>query len=187
MLSHSLSYPQATRQHGTFSPESSRSLLICLLWVLKNADELVLQKWFTDLSVSQLNRLLDMLYLCVSCFEYKAHFLFMQGKKAFERMNSLTFKKSKDMKAKLEEAILGSIGARQEMVRRSRGQLASPGAMYPSTIEHSVINDCRVILKFSFRSSSVKWCKTTLSHQSLLQTLIHRRLVLGSGRGILIA
>ncbi|XP_076871001.1 dedicator of cytokinesis protein 7 isoform X28 [Brachyhypopomus gauderio] len=115
--------PQASRQHGTFSPESSRSLLICLLWVLKNADEMVLQKWFTDLSVSQLNRLLDMLYLCVSCFEYKTHFLFMQGKKAFERMNSLTFKKSKDMKAKLEEAILGSIGARQEMVRRSRGQL----------------------------------------------------------------
>ncbi|XP_034738255.1 dedicator of cytokinesis protein 7 isoform X13 [Etheostoma cragini] len=107
---------QASRQHGCFSAESSRSLLICLLWVLKNADELVLQKWFTDLSVSQLNRLLDLLYLCVSCFEYK-------GKKAFERMNSLTFKKSKDMKAKLEEAILGSIGARQEMVRRSRGQL----------------------------------------------------------------
>uniref|UniRef100_A0A8C7S863 Dedicator of cytokinesis 7 n=1 Tax=Oncorhynchus mykiss TaxID=8022 RepID=A0A8C7S863_ONCMY len=103
---------QASRQHGTFSAESSRSLLICLLWVLKNADECVLQKWFSDLSVSQLNRLLDMLYLCVSCFEYK-------GKKAFERMNSLTFKKSKDMKVKLEEAILGSIGARQEMVRRS--------------------------------------------------------------------
>uniref|UniRef100_A0A6Q2XUX5 Dedicator of cytokinesis 7 n=1 Tax=Esox lucius TaxID=8010 RepID=A0A6Q2XUX5_ESOLU len=110
--------PQASRPHGTFSAESSRSLLICLLWVLKNADECVLQKWFTDLSVSQLNRLLDMLYLCVSCFEYK-------GKKAFERMNSLTFKKSKDMKAKLEEAILGSIGARQEMVRRSRGAFGS--------------------------------------------------------------
>uniref|UniRef100_A0A674DSS8 Dedicator of cytokinesis 7 n=1 Tax=Salmo trutta TaxID=8032 RepID=A0A674DSS8_SALTR len=110
--------PQASRQHGAFSAESSRSLLICLLWVLKNADECVLQKWFSDLSVSQLNRLLDMLYLCVSCFEYK-------GKKAFERMNSLTFKKSKDMKVKLEEAILGSIGARQEMVRRSRGQLGT--------------------------------------------------------------
>lgn len=65
---------QASRQHGSFSAESSRSLLICLLWVLKNADELVLQKWFTDLSVSQLNRLLDLLYLCVSCFEYKVHF-----------------------------------------------------------------------------------------------------------------
>uniref|UniRef100_A0A8C3T2F7 Dedicator of cytokinesis 7 n=1 Tax=Chelydra serpentina TaxID=8475 RepID=A0A8C3T2F7_CHESE len=105
-------------KHSTFSAESSRSLLICLLWVLRNADESVLQKWFTDLSVLQLNRLLDLLYLCVSCFEYK-------GKKVFERMNSLTFKKSKDMRAKLEEAILGSIGARQEMVRRSRGQLGN--------------------------------------------------------------
>ena len=65
------SLPQTGRQHGTFSAESSRSLLICLLWVLKNADEMVLQKWFTDLSVSQLNRLLDLLFLCVSCFEYK--------------------------------------------------------------------------------------------------------------------
>ncbi|XP_078417461.1 dedicator of cytokinesis protein 7 isoform X10 [Cetorhinus maximus] len=108
--------PGTGRQYTTFSAESSRSLLICLLWVLKNADNIVLQKWFADLSILQLNRLLDLMYLCVSCFEYK-------GKKAFERMNSLTFKKSKDMKAKLEEAILGSIGARQEMVRRSRGQL----------------------------------------------------------------
>uniref|UniRef100_A0A670JFM8 Dedicator of cytokinesis 7 n=1 Tax=Podarcis muralis TaxID=64176 RepID=A0A670JFM8_PODMU len=115
------SVPQLTRPSSfllTSSAESSRNLLICLLWVLKNADESVLQKWFTDLSVLQLNRLLDLLYLCVSCFEYK-------GKKVFERMNSLTFKKSKDMRAKLEEAILGSIGARQEMVRRSRGQLGN--------------------------------------------------------------
>ncbi|XP_073400752.1 dedicator of cytokinesis protein 7 isoform X12 [Dendrobates tinctorius] len=112
---------QPSRQHSSFSAESSRSLLICLLWVLKNADEIVLQKWFTDLSILQLNRLLDLLYLCVSCFEYK-------GKKAFERMNSLTFKKSKDMRAKLEEAILGSIGARQEMVRRSRERSPSGSA-----------------------------------------------------------
>lgn len=49
--------------------------------------------------------------------------LLSQGKKAFERINSLTFKKSLDMKARLEEAILGTIGARQEMVRRSRGEV----------------------------------------------------------------
>lgn len=47
-------------------------------------------------------------------------------------MNSLTFKKSKDMRAKLEEAILGSIGARQEMVRRSRGQLGMYTISSPS-------------------------------------------------------
>lgn len=57
------------------------------------------------------------------------HSLPSQGKKAFERINSLTFKKSLDMKARLEEAILGTIGARQEMVRRSRGE-----KMYPKRI-----------------------------------------------------
>uniref|UniRef100_A0A6I8NM97 Dedicator of cytokinesis 7 n=1 Tax=Ornithorhynchus anatinus TaxID=9258 RepID=A0A6I8NM97_ORNAN len=101
------------RQHSTFSAESSRSLLICLLWVLRNADETVLQKWFTDLSVLQLNRLLDLLYLCVSCFEYKVSVTARLGTK------------SKDMRAKLEEAILGSIGARQEMVRRKRSPSGS--------------------------------------------------------------
>nr|XP_015204455.1 PREDICTED: dedicator of cytokinesis protein 6 [Lepisosteus oculatus] len=103
----------AGRQSSILSAESSRNLLICFLWVLKNADSEILERWFSDLSVLQINRLLDLLHLCLSCFEYK-------GKKAFERINSLTFKKSQDMKARLEEAILGSIGARQEMVRRSR-------------------------------------------------------------------
>ncbi|XP_028679697.2 dedicator of cytokinesis protein 7-like isoform X1 [Erpetoichthys calabaricus] len=106
--------PAATaRQYSALSAESSRNLLICFLWVLKNANEDDLEKWFSDLPVLQINRLLELLYLCVSCFEYK-------GKKAFERINSLTFKKSQDMKARLEEAILGTIGARQEMVRRCR-------------------------------------------------------------------
>lgn len=77
---------------------------------------------------------------------YKAHVVFtMQGKKAFERMNSLTFKKSKDMKAKLEEAILGSIGARQEMVRRSRGQLG--GATHFATCSDTRTNTGRVTCK----------------------------------------
>uniref|UniRef100_A0A671SXY2 Dedicator of cytokinesis protein 7-like n=1 Tax=Sinocyclocheilus anshuiensis TaxID=1608454 RepID=A0A671SXY2_9TELE len=67
------SVPQMSRPSSfLLNTQSSRSLLICLLWVLKNADEMVLQKWFTDLSVSQLSRLLDLLYLCVSCFEYKS-------------------------------------------------------------------------------------------------------------------
>uniref|UniRef100_A0A4W3I955 Dedicator of cytokinesis 7 n=1 Tax=Callorhinchus milii TaxID=7868 RepID=A0A4W3I955_CALMI len=112
------SVPQHSRPSSFLLPTAvsqylTRSLLICLLWVLRNADVGVLHRWVGELSVPQLNRVLELLDLCVSCFEYK-------GKKAFERMNSLTFKKSKDMKAKLEEAILGGAGARQEMVRRSR-------------------------------------------------------------------
>lgn len=64
----------------------------------------------------------------------RTYSLFLQGKKAFERINSLTFKKSLDMKARLEEAILGTIGARQEMVRRSRGERE----MYPMHVPYPV-------------------------------------------------
>ncbi|XP_040585899.1 dedicator of cytokinesis protein 6 isoform X2 [Mesocricetus auratus] len=103
----------AARSGCPLSAESSRTLLACVLWVLKNAEPALLQRWAADLALPQLGRLLDLLYLCLAAFEYK-------GKKAFERINSLTFKKSLDMKARLEEAILGTIGARQEMVRRSR-------------------------------------------------------------------
>uniref|UniRef100_A0A671SWU3 Dedicator of cytokinesis protein 7-like n=1 Tax=Sinocyclocheilus anshuiensis TaxID=1608454 RepID=A0A671SWU3_9TELE len=80
-------------QHGSFSAESSRSLLICLLWVLKNADEMVLQKWFTDLSVSQLSRLLDLLYLCVSCFEYKSATFRSPSGSAFGSQENLRWRK----------------------------------------------------------------------------------------------
>ncbi|KAF4014639.1 hypothetical protein G4228_005938 [Cervus hanglu yarkandensis] len=103
----------AARSGYALSAESSRTLLVCVLWVLKNAEPALLQRWAADLTLPQLGRVLDLLYLCLAAFEYK-------GKKAFERINSLTFKKSLDMKARLEEAILGTIGARQEMVRRSR-------------------------------------------------------------------
>uniref|UniRef100_A0A8C9WMB1 Dedicator of cytokinesis 6 n=1 Tax=Scleropages formosus TaxID=113540 RepID=A0A8C9WMB1_SCLFO len=50
---------------------SSRTLLVCFLWVLKNADAVLLERWVSDLSVVQINRLLDLLHLCISCFEYK--------------------------------------------------------------------------------------------------------------------
>ncbi|PIO05004.1 hypothetical protein AB205_0021130 [Aquarana catesbeiana] len=106
--------PAPMRTSGVLSVEPSRNLLVCALWVLKNAEQDCLQRWFSSLSVLQLTRLLELLSVCVSCFQYK-------GKKVFERINSLTFKKSLDMKARLEEAILGTIGARQDMVKRSRG------------------------------------------------------------------
>lgn len=57
----------------------------------------------------------------LTCFDRPVYCASSQGKKTLERINSLTFKKSQDMKARLEEAILGTIGARQEMVRRCRG------------------------------------------------------------------
>ncbi|KAK1805280.1 hypothetical protein P4O66_019614, partial [Electrophorus voltai] len=115
----------AVAGRSTLSAECSRTLLACMLWVLKNAGTALLERWLSDLSVLHINRLLDLLHLAISCFEYK-------GRKALERINSLTFKKSQDMKARLEEAILGTIGARQEMVRRCRAVLFTERSPYGS-------------------------------------------------------
>lgn len=44
---------------------------MCVLWVLKNADAALLERWLSELSVQLINRLLDLLHLAISCFEYK--------------------------------------------------------------------------------------------------------------------
>jgi hypothetical protein len=44
---------------------------VCVLWVLKNAEPALLQRWAADLALPQLGRLLDLLYLCLAAFEYK--------------------------------------------------------------------------------------------------------------------
>lgn len=62
---------QAGRQSSSLSAECSRTLLVCFLWVMKNADAALLERWVSNVSVLQINRLLDLLHLCVSCFEYK--------------------------------------------------------------------------------------------------------------------
>ncbi|XP_075064688.1 dedicator of cytokinesis protein 8 isoform X2 [Mixophyes fleayi] len=99
------------KMYTTLSPESTRNLLTCFLWIMKNAESSVVQKWLAYLPTLQLNRILDLLYMCVSCFEYK-------GKQSPDRVSTLVLQKSRDVKARLEEALLRGEGARGEMMRR---------------------------------------------------------------------
>ena len=60
------------QRHGPpLGLESTRSLLLCFLWVLKNAKQSVLKTWWTELPIERLAKLLDILLLAVSNFEYK--------------------------------------------------------------------------------------------------------------------
>nr|XP_022315801.1 dedicator of cytokinesis protein 7-like isoform X2 [Crassostrea virginica] len=153
------------------STESTRNLLICFLWVIKNADESVVRQWWSELNVNVLAQILDVLYFCISNFEYKpkwlkpfrlsahlAETLFdaprpksaslprsyellweglqrksqdllqrqrskedtTQGKKSIAQCSKQTIQKSVDMKSRLEEAILGNLNARTEMMMRRR-------------------------------------------------------------------
>ncbi|XP_034266183.1 dedicator of cytokinesis protein 8 isoform X2 [Pantherophis guttatus] len=106
-------FTMSCKSYNTLSPETTRHLLICFLWIMKNADQNLIQKWIADLSSLQLNRILDLLFICVSGFEYK-------GKQSSDKVSTQALKKSRDAKARLEEALLRGEGARGEMVKRSK-------------------------------------------------------------------
>lgn len=79
------SVTQVARPGCPLSAESSRTLLVCVLWVLKNAEPALLQRWAADLTLPQLGRLLDLLYLCLAAFEYKVQ----RGGGRWERKKAL--------------------------------------------------------------------------------------------------
>uniref|UniRef100_A0A673MMK1 Dedicator of cytokinesis protein 8-like n=1 Tax=Sinocyclocheilus rhinocerous TaxID=307959 RepID=A0A673MMK1_9TELE len=94
--------------------ETSRNLLMCFLWIIKNADQNLIQRWNVDVPSSQLSRLLELLAICISCFEYR-------GKLSSDKVSTQALQKSQQAKARLEEALLGGIGARGEMMKRVGG------------------------------------------------------------------
>lgn len=63
--------PQQGKSVSTLAADTSRHLLVCFLWVMKNADRGLIQRWTVEMPPSQLNKLLELLTICVSCFEYK--------------------------------------------------------------------------------------------------------------------
>uniref|UniRef100_A0AAQ5Y7T4 Dedicator of cytokinesis 8 n=1 Tax=Amphiprion ocellaris TaxID=80972 RepID=A0AAQ5Y7T4_AMPOC len=95
---------------ATLAADTSRHLLVCFLWVMKNADRSLIQRWTVDMPPSQLNKLLELLTICVSCFEYRV-------------MSTQALQKSQQAKLQLEEALLRGMGARGEMMRRVGGNV----------------------------------------------------------------
>ncbi|KAM6169649.1 dedicator of cytokinesis protein 8 isoform 2-T2 [Rhynchocyon petersi] len=101
------------KQCSVLSADTTRNLMICFLWVVKNSEQSLIRRWVADLPSMQLNKILDLLFICVSCFEYK-------GKQSSDKVSTQVLQKSRDVKARLEEALLRGEGARGEMMRRCR-------------------------------------------------------------------
>ncbi|XP_053727875.1 dedicator of cytokinesis protein 8 isoform X1 [Synchiropus splendidus] len=99
---------------ATLAADTSRHLLVCFLWVMKNADRSLIQRWTIDMPPSQLNKLLELLTICVSCFEYRGH-------QSSDKVSTQAFAKSQQAKLQLEQALLGGIGAAGKMMRRVGG------------------------------------------------------------------
>lgn len=73
-----LSFSQQGKSVATLAADTSRHLLVCFLWVMKNADKSLIQRWTVDMPPSQLNKLLELLTICVSCFEYRVSLVIHQ-------------------------------------------------------------------------------------------------------------
>ncbi|KAM9744074.1 dedicator of cytokinesis protein 8 isoform 1-T1 [Menidia menidia] len=99
---------------ATLAADTSRHLLVCFLWVMKNADRSLIQRWTVDMPPSQLIKLLELLSICVSCFEYR-------GKQSSDKVSTQALQKSQQAKLQLEEALLRGMGARGEMMKRVGG------------------------------------------------------------------
>ncbi|XP_065573211.1 dedicator of cytokinesis protein 6-like isoform X2 [Artemia franciscana] len=107
-------------RRAPLSPEASRNLLVCLLWVLKNIDHSVLRLWWIEIPSSKLLGLLEVLYSAISCFEYK-------GKRFFKRSLQPSSSRASDIKSKLEDMLIGGQGsARSELIQRRRERNPSP-------------------------------------------------------------
>lgn len=98
---------------ATLPADTSRNLLMCFLWVMKNAEQSLIQRWTVDMPPSQLNKLLELLTICISCFEYR-------GKQSSDKVSAQALQKSQQAKLQLEEALLKGAGARGEMMKRVR-------------------------------------------------------------------
>ncbi|XP_061756610.1 dedicator of cytokinesis protein 8 isoform X2 [Nerophis ophidion] len=96
---------------ATLAADTSRHLLVCFLWVMKNADRSLIQRWTVDMPPSQLNKLMELLTICLSCFEYMGH-------QSSDKVSTQALQKSQQAKLQLEQALLGGMGARGEMMKR---------------------------------------------------------------------
>ena len=58
-------------QSSFLGQNATHSLLLCFLWVLKNLEVELLRQWWSQLKISDINKLLGVLEVCVQTFEYK--------------------------------------------------------------------------------------------------------------------
>ena len=70
---------QSGTRKGQLSEEATRNLMACFLWVVKNVDQHILHTWWSDMSMARLNQIIDVLYFCVSIFEYKVSDMSQRG------------------------------------------------------------------------------------------------------------
>ncbi|XP_059617297.1 dedicator of cytokinesis protein 7 [Phlebotomus argentipes] len=106
--------PDPIKNKSPLSIENTRHLLSCFLWILKNLERDVLFIWTLGLAPHRLHQVLQVLNTCVPCFEYKGH------RRQPVKRNTQSFRKTPDIKERLEECIRGTGSARNDFMNRRK-------------------------------------------------------------------
>ncbi|PAA86258.1 hypothetical protein BOX15_Mlig030368g1 [Macrostomum lignano] len=89
------------------SDDTSRHLLLCCLWLVKNLDRRVAATFLRSLSVHRVQRLLHLLMVACASFEYRGR---QPNSRQSNGSSLLMQQRSAQVKLKLEEKFLGSAG-----------------------------------------------------------------------------
>ncbi len=95
----------------------TKDLLSCFLWILKNLDNSVLLKFIGCLPPQKVHSFLQVLNNCIPFFEYKGH---VKKEPNVVSRKSQSFRKTADMKEKLEDIIRGTNSARTDLINRRK-------------------------------------------------------------------
>lgn len=105
---------------GKLNADTTRHLLISVLWVMRHVEEVALKNWWSELSPTKLHRLLELMFICISGFEYR-------GKRGIRRsIQQRGGRTTETVKSRLEDLILGQGSARSELILRRRGKQSKP-------------------------------------------------------------
>lgn len=102
--------PQLSEAH-------TKDLLSCFLWIIKNLDNSVLLKFIGFLAPQKVHNFLQVLNNCIPFFEYKGH---VKTEPNLVTRKSQSFRKTADMKEKLEDIIRGNNSARNDLINRRK-------------------------------------------------------------------
>ena len=89
--------------------------MVCFLWVLRHVEETSLRNWWSELNPQKLHRLLELLFICVSGFEYRGK---RQIRRCIQQRGGRT---TEHVKLRLEDLILGQGSARSDLISRRKG------------------------------------------------------------------
>ena len=125
----------ASSRKVPLSFESTRNLLACFLWTVKNLERAKFDAWICELPELRLQQLLDILQISVSCFEYKGNGI-LKAKKS-QRAGNV---ESSGTQQTAGTAGAGAAGAsRLNQVRWRKNKIEVSTALAPNSTEGGMI------------------------------------------------